>query len=139
MEPTRKSGLAVRGKAYPLRPHSTRNVSLAKFEIGSTIVLMNQVPPSGWALEGDALTRNIQRSDFIEAIALVLKIVPLAEAADHHPDIDIRYRTVRLSLSTHSAGDKVTVRDFALAGQINAIPEGDITSCAAELRSRLKP
>src|SRR5271170_5710938 len=100
---------------------------------------MTQAPPPGWTQQGDALTRTLQRADFIEAIALVLKIAPLAEAADHHPDIDIRYRTVHLSLSTHSAGHKVTAKDFALAGQINGITESDITSCAAELRSRFKP
>jgi 4a-hydroxytetrahydrobiopterin dehydratase len=103
------------------------------------MALMNQALPSGWMQQGDALTRTIQRTDFIEAIALVLKIAPLAEAADHHPDIDIRYRTLHLSLSTHSAGHKVTAKDFALAGQINGIAETDITSCAAELRSHLKP
>jgi 4a-hydroxytetrahydrobiopterin dehydratase len=100
---------------------------------------MNQAPPSGWSQQGDVLTRTIQRADFVEAVALVLKIASLAEAADHHPDIDIRYRTIHLSLSTHSAGHKVTAKDYALAGQINGISESEITSCAAELRSRLKP
>jgi len=99
---------------------------------------MNQTPPPGWTQEGDALIRTIQRADFVEAIALVLKIAPLAEAANHHPDIDIRYRIVHLALSTHSAGHKVTAKDFALAGQINDIAEDDISACAAELRGRLK-
>jgi 4a-hydroxytetrahydrobiopterin dehydratase len=103
------------------------------------MVLMNQAPPSGWTQQGDALLRTMERADFIEAVALVLKIAALAEAADHHPDIDIRYRTVRLSLSTHSAGDKVTAADVALAGQINGIAESDITACAAELRRTLSP
>ncbi|MCE0499243.1 MAG: 4a-hydroxytetrahydrobiopterin dehydratase [Methylacidiphilales bacterium] len=99
---------------------------------------MNQAPPPDWTHQGDALIRTIQRADFMEAIALVLKIASLAESANHHPDIDIRYRTVRLSLSTHSAAHKVTSKDFALAGQINDITESDISSCATELRSRLK-
>ena len=102
------------------------------------MALMNQTPPPGWTQQGDALTRTIQRTSFMEAIALVLKIALLAETANHHPDIDIRYRTVRLSLSTHSAGHKVTAKDFALAGQINDIAEDDISACAAELRSRLQ-
>ncbi|HUB67073.1 MAG TPA: 4a-hydroxytetrahydrobiopterin dehydratase [Candidatus Methylacidiphilales bacterium] len=100
---------------------------------------MNQTPPSGWSQQGDALTRTIERADFVEAIALVLKIAALAEAANHHPDIDIRYRTIHLSLCTHSAGHKVTAKDYALAGQINGIPESDIASCATELRNCLKP
>jgi 4a-hydroxytetrahydrobiopterin dehydratase len=99
---------------------------------------MNQAPPPGWLHEGDALNRTIQRIDFIEALALVLEIARLAEAVNHHPDIDIRYRTVHLSLSTHSSGHKVTAKDIALAGQINEIDENDILARAAELRERLK-
>jgi 4a-hydroxytetrahydrobiopterin dehydratase len=44
-------------------------------------------------------------------------VAELAEAADHHPDIDIRYSKVTLTLSTHDAGG-LTERDFALAGKI---------------------
>jgi 4a-hydroxytetrahydrobiopterin dehydratase len=99
---------------------------------------MSQAVPAGWALMGDALTRTIQRADFVEAIALVLKIAQLAEAANHHPDIDIRYRTVHLSVSTHDAGHKVTAKDYALAEKINEINESELGLSTNDLRARLK-
>lgn len=94
------------------------------------------VPPS-WIQADNALTRTIQRADFVEALALVLEIAKLAEAANHHPDIDIRYRTVHLSLSTHDAGNTVTAKDFALAQKINDLNEDALRLTAGELRRRL--
>jgi 4a-hydroxytetrahydrobiopterin dehydratase len=99
---------------------------------------MSQAVPAGWTLKDDALTRTIQRADFVEAIALVLKIAQLAEAANHHPDIDIRYRTVHLSVSTHDAGNKVTAKDYALAEKINEITESELGLSTHDLRARLK-
>ena len=57
---------------------------------------------------------------FPDAITFVGRVAELAEAADHHPDIDIRYRKVRIALSTHDAGG-ITQKDFDLAGDIEAI------------------
>ncbi len=100
---------------------------------------MPQSVPSGWIQADNALTRTIQRADFVEALALVLEIGKLAERANHHPDIDIRYRTVHLSLSTHSAGSTVTDKDFALAREINDLSEDDIRHTKDDLRSRFGP
>jgi len=97
---------------------------------------MPQDPPSGWTLKDNALTRTIKRADFVEALALILEIGKLAEAANHHPDIDIRYNTVHLSLSTHSAGHTVTAKDFALANEINDINEDVIRLSKDQLRHR---
>ena len=97
---------------------------------------MLQAIPSGWTQTGNALTRVISRADFVEALALVLEIGKLAEAANHHPDIDIRYRTVHLSLSTHDAGHTVTARDFALAQKINDLSEEAIRLTRDDLRRR---
>lgn len=90
----------------------------------------------GWTQTERALTRTIERADFVEALALVLEIAKLAEAADHHPDIDIRYRTVHLSLSTHSAGNKVTDKDFALAQKINVLDENAVRAVSQKLRDQ---
>ena len=68
----------------------------------------------------------------------MLEIGKLAEAANHHPDIDIRYRTVHLSLSTHSAGNTVTVKDFALAQEINDLSEDAIRLTKEDLRRRFE-
>jgi 4a-hydroxytetrahydrobiopterin dehydratase len=94
--------------------------------------------PAGWTQKENALTRTIQRADFIEAMALVLEIARLAETANHHPDIDIRYRTVHLSLSTHDAGNQVTAKDYSLAQKINELSDDAVRLSAHELRSRLK-
>src|SRR6202012_4427470 len=97
---------------------------------------MPQTVPAGWSPEGNALTRTFQRADFVEALALVIEIGKRAEAANHHPDIDIRYRTVKLSLSTHSAGSQATDKDFALAREINDLNESAIRQTRDELARR---
>ncbi len=76
---------------------------------------METVP--GWENNGKEITRTYKFKDFAEALAFVNRVGQLAEQADHHPDIDIRYNKVRLVLSTHSAGG-LTSKDFALARQI---------------------
>jgi len=67
---------------------------------------------NGWALEGDAITKQYTFKDFVEAIAFVNRLAPEAEKADHHPDILINYKRVTLTYSTHSEGG-LTEKDFA--------------------------
>jgi 4a-hydroxytetrahydrobiopterin dehydratase len=81
---------------------------------------MQSVP--GWTRDGDAITRTAELATFPAAIAFVNRVAEAAEEADHHPDIDIRYRKVRLELSTHSAGG-LTGKDFALAQRIDHLLE----------------
>ncbi len=71
----------------------------------------------GWELKEGEITRLYKFPDFKAALAFVNRVGELAEAADHHPDIDIRYNKVRLTLSTHSAGG-LTAKDFDLARKI---------------------
>lgn len=73
----------------------------------------------GWSRRGDALTRTYQFRNFSSALEFVNKVGELAESADHHPDIDIRYSKVVLALSTHSAGG-ITQKDLDLAGAIDS-------------------
>ncbi|MGZ4734116.1 MAG: 4a-hydroxytetrahydrobiopterin dehydratase [Acidimicrobiia bacterium] len=73
---------------------------------------------TGWSRHGDEIRKDFQRASFAEAIAFVVSVGFLAEAANHHPDIDIRWRTVHLALSTHDAGGLTTL-DFDLAGRID--------------------
>ncbi|HSM35463.1 MAG TPA: 4a-hydroxytetrahydrobiopterin dehydratase [Longimicrobiales bacterium] len=81
---------------------------------------MQSVPD--WTREGDAIRRTAELSTFPAAIAFVNRVAEAAEEADHHPDIDIRYKKVRLELSTHSAGG-LTGKDFALAQRIDHMLE----------------
>ena len=72
-----------------------------------------------WRRQGDAIVREHRFPTFREAIAFVDRVADLAEAADHHPDIDIRWRRVVLSLTT-KASHGLTARDVGLATQIDA-------------------
>lgn len=91
----------------PLRP-------LAEEEVQG---LLAELP--GWQLEAGRISRTYELAGFGEAIAFVERVARLAEAADHHPDILIRYARVTLTLSTHDAGG-LTARDFELARRIDA-------------------
>ena len=73
----------------------------------------------GWERRGNEIRRTWTFADFASSMAFVDKVAALAEAADHHPDIDIRYSKVTLALSTHDAGG-LTARDFDLAEAIGA-------------------
>lgn len=74
----------------------------------------------GWALAGDEIVATYQFGSFVESMAFVAKVADLAEAAGHHPDIDIRYNRVRLALSTHDQGG-ITDLDLGLARQIEDV------------------
>jgi 4a-hydroxytetrahydrobiopterin dehydratase len=73
----------------------------------------------GWAREGDEIVKTYEAPSFPDAIAFVTRVADLAEQANHHPDLDIRYRKVRIALSTHDQGG-ITDKDFALAAEIEA-------------------
>jgi 4a-hydroxytetrahydrobiopterin dehydratase len=77
-----------------------------------------QMLPSGWERQGAEITRLVKFVDFKEAIGFVNRVADLAEKANHHPDIDIRWNKVFLRLSTHSKGGLTDI-DFALAAEIN--------------------
>jgi 4a-hydroxytetrahydrobiopterin dehydratase len=76
----------------------------------------------GWGLEGGELVREFTFKDFVAAMAFVNRVAELAEAAAHHPDIDIRYNRVRLALVSHDAGG-ITTNDLALALKVNGLPD----------------
>ena len=74
----------------------------------------------GWGGDTDDIRCRYTAPDFLAGIALVDAVAAAAEAAGHHPDIDIRWRDVLFVLATHSEGG-VTEKDIALAGQIDAL------------------
>jgi 4a-hydroxytetrahydrobiopterin dehydratase len=74
----------------------------------------------GWSSDGLAITRTVELPSFVSAIEVVDRVADVAEAMDHHPDIDIRWRTLTFACSTHSLGG-VTDKDFELAHRINEI------------------
>jgi 4a-hydroxytetrahydrobiopterin dehydratase len=76
----------------------------------------------GWSRRGDVITKTFQFRKFLSGIDFVLAVAKAADAADHHPDIDIRYTKVTCTLSTHSAGG-ITQKDLDLARQIERFQE----------------
>jgi 4a-hydroxytetrahydrobiopterin dehydratase len=75
---------------------------------------------TGWSREGDEIVKTFDCGSFADAIAFVVRVGFLAEQADHHPDIDIRWRQVRVALTTHSAHG-LTNRDLDLAAEIERV------------------
>jgi 4a-hydroxytetrahydrobiopterin dehydratase len=74
----------------------------------------------GWERSGDEIVKEYRLGDFKEAVAFVVRLSYEAEAANHHPDLDIRWNRVRVGLSTHSEGG-VTDKDIDLAAAIEAL------------------
>jgi 4a-hydroxytetrahydrobiopterin dehydratase len=72
---------------------------------------------AGWERRGDEIRRTFAFADFAGSLAFVNRVGALAEAANHHPDIDVRYSKVTLVLTTHDAGG-LTANDFDLAERI---------------------
>ena len=77
---------------------------------------------AGWASLSNAIHRDFTFPGFRSAIAFVNSVADLAEAAGHHPDIEIHYNRVSMSLSTHDAGG-VTEKDVGLAAEIDRVAE----------------
>ncbi|HEY1465435.1 MAG TPA: 4a-hydroxytetrahydrobiopterin dehydratase [Acidimicrobiales bacterium] len=84
---------------------------------------LEELQDTGWTHRDDLLVRTTKCQGFAGALAYVNAVGVLAEAADHHPDIDIRWNTVTLALTTHDSGG-ITRRDVELATQIAALREG---------------
>jgi 4a-hydroxytetrahydrobiopterin dehydratase len=74
----------------------------------------------GWSRDGDEIVKTFDCGSFPGAIAFVVRIGFFAEKADHHPDLDVRWKRVRVALSTHDAGG-LTAKDLDLAREIEGI------------------
>ena len=72
---------------------------------------------AGWSRDGDTIRKPFAFAKFADGIRFVDRVAEAADALDHHPDIDIRYTTITMTLSTHSAGG-LTAKDFELAERI---------------------
>lgn len=76
---------------------------------------------TAWKVDGGMLVRTYEAPSFLEGIVFVDHVAKLAEAADHHPDIDIRWRKVTLRFITHDAGNAITTLDTRLASECDAL------------------
>jgi 4a-hydroxytetrahydrobiopterin dehydratase len=77
---------------------------------------------AGWRYDAGALVHDYVFADFAAAFAFVVRLALLAEKANHHPDIDIRYNKLRVALVSHDSGG-VTARDVSMAAEIAKLPQ----------------
>ncbi len=75
----------------------------------------------GWERKGEAIVKAFDRGDFVGSVAFVDALVAPAEEMGHHPDLEISWSTVTVTISTHSEGG-LTAADFELAAKIDALP-----------------
>lgn len=73
-----------------------------------------------WSREGETIVRSFDRGNFVGSIEFANAIVGPAEEMNHHPDLEISWATVKVSITTHSEGG-LTAGDFELAGRIDAL------------------
>jgi len=90
---------------------------LSPADIAARLALLN-----GWTQDGDAILKAFTFPTFAAGIRFVDRVAEAADTADHHPDIDVRWTTVTMRLSTHSAGG-LTEKDFDLAETIERLAE----------------
>jgi 4a-hydroxytetrahydrobiopterin dehydratase len=74
-----------------------------------------------WETKDGKLIRTFELESFPAAIAFVTKVAEVAEEQNHHPDIDIRWRTVTLAVNTHDQGGAITDKDHRLAAAVDAL------------------
>jgi 4a-hydroxytetrahydrobiopterin dehydratase len=75
---------------------------------------------AGWERSGEAITKSFRRDDFVGSVGFVRSLVEPAEEMGHHPDLEISWDTVKVTISTHSEGG-LTAADFELAARIDAL------------------
>jgi 4a-hydroxytetrahydrobiopterin dehydratase len=76
---------------------------------------------TGWERRADSIVKSFERGDFVGSVKFVDAVVGPAEAIGHHPDLEISWDTVTVTISTHSEGG-LTAADFELAAKIDALP-----------------
>jgi 4a-hydroxytetrahydrobiopterin dehydratase len=79
---------------------------------------------SGWERNGEAIAKSFGCGDFVGSVKFVQSLVEPAEALGHHPDLEISWDTVKVTISTHSEGG-LTAADFELAAKLDALHGGD--------------
>lgn len=107
----------TRAGRFGIRRRRVDNGAVAKLTDDEVQEALAALPE--WIREGDEIVRTFELPTFPAVIAFVSRIAVLAETADHHPDLDIRYRRLRVALTTHDSGG-LTTRDIDLAGRIDA-------------------
>lgn len=112
-------GAQAGGRVHPGAPARTTVVGVPTLLTpAQTTAALADLP--GWTQDGASLVRTAELASFAVAIAVVTRVADVAEAMDHHPDVDIRWRTVTFRCATHSEGG-ITRLDVRLATEISAL------------------
>ncbi|NEO28101.1 MAG: 4a-hydroxytetrahydrobiopterin dehydratase [Kamptonema sp. SIO4C4] len=88
--------------------------------LSDTQIQANLQQLSGWTQEGKTIQQTFKFKDFVTAIDFVNRLVEPAETAGHHPDLEISYNKVTVSMTTHDAGG-LTEKDFDMAKKISQL------------------
>jgi 4a-hydroxytetrahydrobiopterin dehydratase len=88
--------------------------------LGSEEIEARLADLSGWARRGEAIVKEFGRGDFVGSVRFVDSLVAPAEEIGHHPDLEISWDTVTVTISTHSEGG-LTAADFELAAKIDSL------------------
>ncbi|HVW46869.1 MAG TPA: 4a-hydroxytetrahydrobiopterin dehydratase [Solirubrobacterales bacterium] len=88
--------------------------------LGSEEIEARLADLEGWERQGDAIVKSFRRGDFVGSVRFVDSLVAPAEAMGHHPDVEISWDTVTVTISTHSEGG-LTAADFELAAKVEAL------------------
>lgn len=111
--------LTVRADSFWRLKQQSKERSMAQL-LNASEIQENLKGLDGWSLEGKLIKSTRKFKDFVEAIEFVNKLVEPAESAGHHPDLEISYNKVTISLTSHDAGG-LTDKDFAMAKTISKI------------------
>ncbi|HEU4705623.1 MAG TPA: 4a-hydroxytetrahydrobiopterin dehydratase [Solirubrobacterales bacterium] len=88
--------------------------------LGDTEIAEKLAGLPGWERSGEAIAKSFERGDFVGSVEFVSSLVAPAEEMNHHPDLEISWDTVKVTISTHAEGG-LTAADFELAGKIDAL------------------
>ena len=91
---------------------------MARLENGEIETKLEEL--DGWSREGDSITKEFENGDFKGSVDFVNRLTADAEEMNHHPDLEISWSTVKVTLTTHSEGG-LTAGDFELAGKIDGL------------------
>ena len=103
--------------------HSLESFAAGQIKMEPAKIILGLAKLPEWSRAGEIISRTFVFKDFPAAMKFVNEIAELAEQAQHHPDVDIRWNKVTLALTTHDAGG-LTEKDFALARQCDALAVG---------------
>ena len=90
--------------------------ALSEQEISAGLAKLN-----GWARAGDELTKEFRFDNYLAGLAFASSVGVIGEGMNHHPDMEIGWRRLRVAFTTHDAGGKLTEKDFAAAAAIDAL------------------